>query len=270
MRTGRLARHETDLGFKPRHAVRWLSPPQLARTGLRVLIAQVLTSFSDSRETQAVSPQTTLDVDRFKHVDGHLWIDFVADLGDGFDATFTIASLLSQPELMVSSAGSGMVTLPKSQLVLMGGDQVYPTASSQGYEDRMQGPYRAASGETPNAALLALPGNHDWYDGLTAFMRMFAQGLPSAAGRRCKRAATSRSSCRPAGGWWVWTASWESILTSPNWTTSTRPSPPSCSPGTPSSCVLHPPRGKPRPTIPMLSTTWSSSKTGTCATGTTR
>lgn len=201
MRTGRLARHETDLGFKPRHAVRWLSPPQLARTGLRVLIAQVLTSFSDSRETQAVSPQTTLDVDRFKHADGHLWIDFVADLGDGFDATFTIASLLSQPELVVSSADGGMVTLPKSQLVLMGGDQVYPTASSQGYEDRMQGPYRAASGETPNAALLALPGNHDWYDGLTAFMRMFAQGASIGGWQTLQ--ARSYFALQLQAGWWL-------------------------------------------------------------------
>ena len=201
MKSGRLARHEADLGFKPRPAVRWLSPPELARTGLRVLVAQVLTSFADSRETQAFSPQTTLDVDRYKHRDGHLWIDFVADLGDGFDATFTVASLLSQPELLVSTPDGGTVTLPKSQLVVMGGDQVYPTASSRAYEDRMQGPYRAASGNIPDAALLALPGNHDWYDGLTAFMRMFAQGASIGGWRTLQ--SRSYFTVKLQDGWWL-------------------------------------------------------------------
>jgi len=29
---------------------------------------------------------------------------------------------------------------------------------------------------TPQPLMLALPGNHDWYDGLTSFLRLFTQG----------------------------------------------------------------------------------------------
>jgi hypothetical protein len=61
----------------------------------------------------------------------------------------------------------------------MGGDQVYPTASAPRYEDRFKGPYRAALPCAPEdghrPTLVALPGNHDWYDGLTAFLRLFAR-----------------------------------------------------------------------------------------------
>ncbi len=60
-------------------------------------------------------PPTLFDEDDQKAV----WIDFVADLGDGFDATYAIASLLSQESLVV-----GDVTLPRGQLLVMGGDEV--------------------------------------------------------------------------------------------------------------------------------------------------
>jgi hypothetical protein len=64
---------------------------------------------------------------------------------------------------------------------VMGGDQVYPTASGQQYEDRFKGPYEAAlprppaDGDGDGPTIYALPGNHDWYDGLTAFLRLFTR-----------------------------------------------------------------------------------------------
>ena len=65
--------------------------------------------------------------------------------------------------------------LPRGSLLVLGGDEVYPSASAQAYEDRMTGPYRAALPLTRRSRplLVALPGNHDWYDGLTAFLRVF-------------------------------------------------------------------------------------------------
>ncbi|MGM7669295.1 hypothetical protein [Microbacterium sp. A93] len=217
MRSGALARFESALGFRPRGQVRWLSPPELVRSGVRVLVAQTFASYADSRETQAVMPQQLLDVDRFRSADGHWWIDFVADLGDGFDATYTVAMQLCQQRLTATTPGDGTVDLPTSQLLILGGDLVYPTASSQAYEDRMVGPYRAASADpfadptegTPNAAprdsataaLLALPGNHDWYDGLTSFMRMFGQG--EAVGRWQTLQSRSYFAARLQPGWWL-------------------------------------------------------------------
>src|SRR5437762_1918919 len=61
----------------------------------------------------------------------------------------------------------------------LGGDQVYPTASGQQYDDRFKGPFHAAlpvpPAEGAQPRLYAVPGNHDWYDGLTAFLRLFVR-----------------------------------------------------------------------------------------------
>jgi len=63
----------------------------------------------------------------------------VADIGDGFDPTYTIAYLLAQPGLTVEGQ-----QLPRGEVLMFGGDEVYPTASTQRYEDRTKGPYKAA------------------------------------------------------------------------------------------------------------------------------
>src|SRR5215510_9465811 len=72
--------------------------------------------------------------------------------------------------------GVGQPT-PRADVLVLGGDQVYPSATRDNYRDRMAGPYAAAlpavSGHTP--VLFAIPGNHDWYDGLTSFTRQFCQ-----------------------------------------------------------------------------------------------
>jgi hypothetical protein len=162
---------ELELGFARQRAVRWLSPRVLINTGVRALLASIFGSYSDKRELQAVLPGTV-----HRHDDGdELWLDFVADLGDGFDATYSVASLLAAP-----AAQAGDLRLPRGRLLILGGDEVYPVASTRTYEDRTKGPYHAALPRRPllGATMFALPGNHDWYDGLTAFLRVFAQGRP--------------------------------------------------------------------------------------------
>jgi hypothetical protein len=163
---------EEQLGFRPQKAVRWLAPRVLITTGAQSLVAEIFGSFADKRELQAGLPAAV-----HRHGDaGEIWFDYVADLGDGFDATYSVASLLAAESLELDGAGP----LPRGRLLIMGGDQVYPAASTRAYEDRSKGPYRAAlpvpQGVPP--ILLALPGNHDWYDGLTAFLRVFAQRRP--------------------------------------------------------------------------------------------
>ncbi|WP_235925952.1 metallophosphoesterase family protein [Actinokineospora pegani] len=163
---------EEQLGFQPQEAVRWLAPKVLVTTGIQSVIASIFGSYADKRELQGSLPA---EVHRFPDADddGAFWLDYVADLGDGFDATYSVASLLAAEELDLPDAGP----LPRGRLLVMGGDQVYPSASTRAYEDRTKGVYRAAlpeaRGESPT--LFALPGNHDWYDGLTSFLRVFAQ-----------------------------------------------------------------------------------------------
>jgi hypothetical protein len=161
---------EEQLGFRPQEAVRWLAPKVLVTTGLQSLIAGIFGSYADKRELQGGLPAIIHHYD-----DGdELWFDFVADLGDGFDATYSVASLLAASELDLDGP------TPRGRLLIMGGDEVYPAASTSAYEDRSKGVYRAALPEAPDEppTLFALPGNHDWYDGLTSFLRVFAQRRP--------------------------------------------------------------------------------------------
>jgi hypothetical protein len=193
------------LGFTRRPMVDWLSPRQLAATGLRAAMSEVFGSYADKRELEAVMAVTVDRHDYSHHPE--LWFDYVADLGDGFDATYAVAWLLSRTHLAVPGAGR---PLPRGRFLVMGGDQVYPAASHESYRDRLVGPYRAAlpyvAVDPPH--LFAIPGNHDWYDGLTSFLRLFCQG--HAAGRhrwiggREIRQKRSYFAIELPAGWWLW------------------------------------------------------------------
>jgi hypothetical protein len=74
--------------FQPQAPVRWFNPAVLARPGLRVLLAAAFGTFLDKRELQSGFDSGVIE--------GHeqqqeLWLDYIADTGDGFDATYTIA-----------------------------------------------------------------------------------------------------------------------------------------------------------------------------------
>lgn len=155
-----------ELRFSPQRPVRWMSPRTLAETAARFGLARLLGGYLDRRELFGSREQ-----DVFAHdADEELWLDYVADIGDGFDATYSIAYLMAQRELEV-----GGERLPRGSVLVMGGDEVYPAASWREYEHRMKGPYEAANPASP-VSLYAIPGNHDWFDGLTAFSRQFVEG----------------------------------------------------------------------------------------------
>ena len=164
-----------DLGFTPQHQmVRWLSPRELLSAAARVVVSAVFGAYADKREIQAgleCSAPSDYSTRR------ELWLDYVSDLGDGFGATYSLASLLAAERLDLGAPGHDPVATLRGQVLVMGGDQTYPTASIESYQNRSLGPYRAAlpftDGDHPH--LYALPGNHDWYDGLTAFMRLFCR-----------------------------------------------------------------------------------------------
>jgi hypothetical protein len=188
-----------QLGFTPQRPVPWLAPLLLLTTGLRTLLAMLFGAYLDKRELQNALPG---DAYRQPGTDGEIWLDYIADLGDGFDATYSMAYLLAQPELAL-----GDRRLPRGQVLVMGGDQVYPTASGQAYEDRFKGPYAAAlpcqppDGSLPT--LYAVPGNHDWYDGLTAFLRLFARGKTDNIGGWRTQQSRSYFAIELPQGWWL-------------------------------------------------------------------
>ena len=185
-----------ELSFRRQRSVRWFSPGVLAGTGLQVVLSAVFGAFLDKRELQAV---TEASLHRF---DGDaLWLDFLADTGDGFDATYTMAWLASRPSLELPSGHA----LPRGQVLVLGGDEVYPTASPSAYENRFLGPFTAALPWLPLAdgpEMFVLPGNHDWYDGLTSFIRTFCQKKWVGAWRTSQ--ARSYFALALPHRWWLW------------------------------------------------------------------
>jgi hypothetical protein len=176
MNVRELRAHAEELGFTPQEAVRWLAPRELARTAVKVALAGVFAGYADKREIQGALGEELLRAPTGDPTSNELWFDYVADLGDGFDATASVAWMLGTEKLTVDTPGPFQGRLTRGSLLVLGGDEVYPVASTTAYEDRMKGPYRSALPHADDQPLmLALPGNHDWYDGLTAFLRVFAQ-----------------------------------------------------------------------------------------------
>jgi Calcineurin-like phosphoesterase len=189
-----------ELGFVPQRPVPWLAPLQLIRTGLKTLGALLFGAYLDKRELQNALGGEWFD--HSKAAGGEIWMDFVADLGDGFHPTYSVAYLLAQPELEVDGE-----RLPRGRLLLMGGDETYPVASGDNYENRTKGPYGAALPEPapdePHPVLFTLPGNHDWYDGLTAFLRLFARRQDGHIGGWHTQQRRSYFAVRLPAGWWL-------------------------------------------------------------------
>ena len=118
---------------------------------------------------------------------GAYWIDYVADVGDGFESTYAIAYLLAQDNLDVRQAGR----LRHGEILIMGGDQCYPQATREDYKKKLLTPYNwAFTVANPDRKLFALPGNHDWYDGLNSFDSLFcACARPELQGQHDRRLA---------------------------------------------------------------------------------
>ena len=177
---------EIDLKALPK-MVRWYSPAHLVSTGWRSIVSELFGQYADQRIMQATidgfAPEIMKTVvGRYNYSDlrqlgdgDTVWVDYVADLGDGFDSTYAVASLISQPQIDLPGVGS----LPAAKLLIMGGDQVYPFPTRQEYRERFAMPYTTALPPAPDGnwrrLLFVLPGNHDWYDGLSSFDHMFCK-----------------------------------------------------------------------------------------------
>ena len=129
-----------------------------------------------------------------------LWFDWMSDCGDGFNPSYQVARMLAQPSLRVllkrrsSPNQLGVLQLPRSKVLFLGGDLAYPSPTIDSYEQRFFGPFQCAlpppvgydpadiSFSKPLGGLeglrrydgpqcFAIPGNHDWFDGLQTFLR---------------------------------------------------------------------------------------------------
>ncbi len=227
-----------DIEITQEAPVSWLDPRGLLLTGIKTVEAAMFGAYADRREVIAAlnpddskvkeptynyaienlcdgaNPAGTRSVDE-------VWFDFIADTGDGWNATYSIAYLSCAKTLRVLPPLEGLtvpssefpIELPRGRFVILGGDQVYPTASPERYKTRLEDPFFAARPEhaqpkddrerkPADVDVYALPGNHDWYDGLTSFIRLFCQGRIIG----CWQTWQTRSyfAIKLPHDWWIW------------------------------------------------------------------
>jgi hypothetical protein len=180
----------------------WFDPFQLVSTGLQVLVSELIGTRSDYRVIESFgSPQPPYDFSNEEEI----WFDYVADVGDGWNSTFTIATLLARDSLSVSTGTQPeSIETTRGRILIMGGDEVYPLASRDNYQEKLVAPYESAnnSSDGNQSAIFAIPGNHDWYDGLTSFTRLFCQGRNIGGWQTLQR--RSYFAIKLPHRWWLW------------------------------------------------------------------
>lgn len=210
--------------------VRWYDPRLLMQVGIRTAISSVFGQYADQRLVQAATdaadeteirarydysvidptkPDKSVQLDET----GALWVDYLADTGDGFLSTYTMAYLLAADSLRVNNAdNSGRMSLRHGEILILGGDQCYPQATRENYKKRLTTPFNwAFDVPMPQRKLFAIPGNHDWYDGLTAFDSLFCSSRDKLrheqgerlGGWRCQQHRSYWAMKLPHN-WWIW------------------------------------------------------------------
>ena len=175
--------------------VGWYAPRQLMRTAVQVIISTIFARHSDQRRLQAAASQRGPEIHDYTfHYDddgntnckvnvsyprGSIWIDYAGDVGDGWNSTYAIAYNLAQPsQTFRYTDGKNTFTheTQRGDILIFGGDEVYPIASAEAYQERLLAPYETALrySNWPIPHVFAIPGNHDWYDSLVAFSDIFA------------------------------------------------------------------------------------------------
>ena len=115
-------KRDRDLQFTRMRPVQWFSPAVLLTSAQRLVVSSAFGGFLDKRELQAAAEA---DLPVLRAEGGEIWFDYLADTGDGFDPTYSVAWLAAQRRLDVPTAGS----LPRGQMLVLGGDEVYPVGT---------------------------------------------------------------------------------------------------------------------------------------------
>jgi hypothetical protein len=202
----------------------WYDPRQLLDTAKKTLISTIIGENADPRLVGELPGKGTFfdysqefvnDQSPASATDRQeIWIDYVSDVGDGFNSTYSVAYSLASEALEVAGK-----VLPRGELLIFGGDGVYPTATSAEYEQKLVKPYRLAvnahrtgivdKNETNLKKLphvFVLPGNHDWYDSLVAFQKIFCTSVfnnRSFAGGWKTRQKRSYFALKLPRDWWL-------------------------------------------------------------------
>ena len=196
-----------------RGMVKWFDPGVLMKILKPVVVSGIFGEYADRRLIQAALDPAT-DKELYERADirktlvpdhtGDVWFDYIADTGDGFDSTYTIAWLQAQEQLKLAEE-----VTRRGQLLLLGGDLVYPDASRENYENRFRKVFAWAfpddgRPDEDHPHLYAIPGNHDWYDGLDLFTAYFCGKNPWKIGNWRAQQRRSYFALRISDDLWIW------------------------------------------------------------------
>jgi hypothetical protein len=189
-----------QLAPRRRSMVGWYDPRVLAYSAYQVAIANVFGRHSDTRLIEALAGQPQNEFD-YSAARGDFWFDYASDIGDGWNSTFAVADAIAQPELTVEHRGASEKT-HSGQVLVFGGDEVYPYPTRAEYDVRTETPYKLAFTGRSRPDVFAIPGNHDWYDSLVAFSRTFCRPERGFAGCPTRQTRSYFALKLPAN-WWL-------------------------------------------------------------------
>ncbi len=182
--------------------VGWYDPAVLARSAALLTVANLFGRHSDTRLIEALASQPQREF-RFGRDGEEFWFDYAADLGDGWNPTYAVAELVARPQLEVADRAGVVHRTCGGEVLIFGGDEVYPYPSKEEYARRTEAPYAAAfAGVARQTNVFAIPGNHDWYDSLVAFSRLFCRPERGFAGLATHQTRSYFALALPAN-WWL-------------------------------------------------------------------
>ncbi len=173
--------------------VDWYEPLELLRTAWRTVVSTTIGGQVDTRLLNQHIPDSESIITDYSGL-GALSFDYAADTGDGYDSTYAMAWQVTAERLEIQHGDTTMCS-PRADFLILGGDSVYPTPSAEAYAQRLVSPFKAAAiehkkSQRPTGSsswlyedqlplrgdqreVFLIPGNHDWYDSLSAFTTRF-------------------------------------------------------------------------------------------------
>jgi len=178
--------------YKQAAMVNWYEPKMLLSIAMKAVISGTFGNYADRRELEAALETNVDNSKEWEMLEKEycskddIWVDVVNDTGDGFNSTYAVARSVAAPTLAFDYIDENnktqTVTTQRGKILIFGGDEVYPFPTLEEYTNRFKIPFASASDdlveirkETDRPHLYAIPGNHDWYDGLGNFIKLFCQ-----------------------------------------------------------------------------------------------